>query len=54
MAKHDLIAEPDLNAVAFPKLTEGQMAQLGSCAEAVLKRYRDGEPLILVGAGTKL
>jgi hypothetical protein len=54
MAKHDLIAEPDLNAVAFPKLTEGQLAQLGSCAEAVLKRYRDGETLVQVGAGTKL
>ena len=35
MSKHDL------NSVAFPKLDEAQMASLGNCGGAMLKRYRD-------------
>ena len=34
------MAEHDLNAVAFPKLDEGQMAALARCAGVSLKRYR--------------
>ena len=41
--------EHELYAVAFPMLDEAQMAALGRCAGASLKRYRDGETLIEVG-----
>ena len=41
--------EHELYAVAFPMLDEAQMAALGRCAGALLKRYRDGETLIEVG-----
>ncbi len=39
----------DLNAVAFPKLTDEQMAELERCSAAMLKRYRDGEHLFQAG-----
>ncbi|HET6389825.1 FAD-dependent oxidoreductase [Hyphomicrobium sp.] len=39
----------NLNAVAYPKLTEAQMAALGGCSSATLKRYRDGEHLFQAG-----
>ena len=39
----------DLNAVAFPKLTDEQMAGLERCSAAKLKRFRDGERLFQVG-----
>ena len=35
---------------AFPALDDAQMAALGRCAGASLKRYQDGEKLIEVGA----
>ena len=43
------MAENDLNSVAFPRLDSAQMAALGSCTGATLKRYRDGEKLFSVG-----
>ncbi len=43
------MAEQDLRAVAFPKLTEAQLASLAGCSLTVLKRYRDGEKLFEVG-----
>src|SRR3981081_3743576 len=43
MSKHDL------NAVAFPTLDQAQMASLGNCAGATLKRYRDRDILIKAG-----
>ncbi len=39
----------DLNAVAFPKLTDEQMSGLERCSAATLKRYRDGERLFQAG-----
>jgi thioredoxin reductase (NADPH) len=39
----------DLNAVAYPKLTEAQMAAFWGCSSATLKRYRDGERLFQAG-----
>ena len=39
----------DLNAVAFPKLTDEQMAGLERCSAAMLKRFRDGEHLFQAG-----
>jgi len=39
----------DLNAVAFPKLTDEQMSGLERCSAAMLKRYRDGEHLFQAG-----
>jgi thioredoxin reductase (NADPH) len=39
----------DLNAVAFPKLTDEQMAGLERCSAAKLKSFRDGERLFQVG-----
>jgi thioredoxin reductase (NADPH) len=39
----------DLNAVAFPKLTDEQMAGLERCSAAMLKRFRDGERLFQAG-----
>src|SRR6185369_832376 len=41
--------EQDLHSVAFPRLDSAQMASLGSCTGATLKRYRDGEKLFSVG-----
>jgi thioredoxin reductase (NADPH) len=43
------MAEHDLHAVAFPRLTEAQMAALGRCAGALLRHYRDGLALIKAG-----
>ena len=43
------MAENDLNAVAFPKLDEAQMAALGRCPLTKLKRLQDGEKLFEVG-----
>jgi thioredoxin reductase (NADPH) len=34
-----------LRAVAFPKLSEAQMAALGKCPLTILRRCRDGEKL---------
>jgi thioredoxin reductase (NADPH) len=39
----------DLNAVAFPKLTDEQMAGLERCSAAMIKRFRDGEHLFQAG-----
>ena len=39
----------DLNAVAFPKLTDEQMAGLERCSAAMLKRFRDGERMFQAG-----
>ena len=39
----------DLNAVAFPKLTDEQMAGLERCNAAKLRRFRNGERLFQVG-----
>ena len=41
--------EPDLRAVAFPKLTGDQIARIGRCAGATGKRYGDGKTLFDVG-----
>jgi thioredoxin reductase (NADPH) len=43
------MAEPDLQAVAFPWLNEVQLAALGHCSQTKLKRYRDGEKLFEAG-----
>jgi thioredoxin reductase (NADPH) len=43
------MAEHDLHAVAFPKLNEAQMASLGHCVKASLKRYGIREKLFEVG-----
>jgi thioredoxin reductase (NADPH) len=43
------MTEHDLHDVAFPKLDDSQMAQLGRCAGAELKRYSNGQKLIEVG-----
>ena len=39
----------DLHSVAFPKLSEAEMASLGSCPLTVLKKYKAGEKLFEVG-----
>src|SRR4029078_4726298 len=39
----------DLNAVAFPKLTDEQMAGLERCSAAKLERFHDGERLFQTG-----
>lgn len=39
----------DLNAVAFPKLTDEQMSGLERCNAAILKRCRDGDRLFQAG-----
>ena len=43
------MAENDLNAVAFPKLNEAQMAALRRCPLTKLKRLQDGVKLFEVG-----
>jgi thioredoxin reductase (NADPH) len=43
------MAEQDLNAIAFPKLDEEQMAKLGRYAGATSKRFRAGEALFRAG-----
>jgi thioredoxin reductase (NADPH) len=39
------MAEQDLHAVAFPKLTEGQLAAMGRCPLTKLRRFHAGETL---------
>ncbi|HZF07474.1 MAG TPA: FAD-dependent oxidoreductase [Thermoanaerobaculia bacterium] len=43
------MVEHDLEAVAFPQLSEAQIASLGHCAGASLRRYQDGHRLIETG-----
>ena len=43
------MAEHDLHAVAFPKLTEAQLAALGRCSLTRLRRFHAGEKLSLGG-----
>jgi hypothetical protein len=43
------MAVHDLDAVAFPTLTDSQIRTLGRCAGAVSKHRRDGERLFEVG-----
>ena len=43
------MAEYYQDAVAFPALTEAQLAVLGKCPFTTLRRYRDGEKLFEVG-----
>jgi thioredoxin reductase (NADPH) len=43
------MADFDLRAVAFPKLSERQLVTLGECAGAVPALYQDGEALFRVG-----
>jgi thioredoxin reductase (NADPH) len=43
------MVEHSLQAVAFPTLDEGQIAQLAGCTHAEAKLYRDGETLFAVG-----
>ena len=43
------MAEQDLNAMAFPKLSEEQIAQLGRYAGAPPKKFRAGEALFRAG-----
>jgi thioredoxin reductase (NADPH) len=39
------MAEPDLQAVAFPKLSEAQLAALGRCPHTKLRRFHAGDKL---------
>src|SRR6185436_19630239 len=43
------MAEHDLESVAFPTLTDQQIARLARCAGATLVCYRDGEKLFEAG-----
>ena len=43
------MAEQNLDAIAFPKLDESQIAQLSRCAEVTLERYEAGRKLFEVG-----
>lgn len=43
------MAEPTLQSVAFPTLTNAQIADLARCAAAVPRRCTDGETLVRVG-----
>jgi thioredoxin reductase (NADPH) len=43
------MAEHDLHAVALPTLDEAQIAALGRCVGAPIKRYREGQKLIEAG-----
>ena len=43
------MAEPDLHAVAFPKLTETQLAALGRCTLTKLRPFHAGEKLFASG-----
>ncbi len=43
------MADYDLKAAAFPKLTDAQIARLGACSEASSRRYRAGQFLFRVG-----
>ena len=39
------MAESDLHAVAFPRLSEAQVAALGRCSQTKLRRFHAGEKL---------
>jgi thioredoxin reductase (NADPH) len=39
------MVENDLHAVAFPKLSEAQLAGLGRCSRAKLRRFHAGDKL---------
>ena len=43
------MTEHNLDAVAFPRLDEAQLASLEGCPLTKLKRYRDGETLFEAG-----
>jgi thioredoxin reductase (NADPH) len=43
------VSQQDLQTVAFPRLSEAQLASLGRCPATTLKRYRDGEKLFETG-----
>src|SRR5438105_10508414 len=43
------MAENTLQSVAFPILSEAQIADLGRCTSTLPKRYRDGQTLFAVG-----
>jgi thioredoxin reductase (NADPH) len=43
------VADTNLHAVAYPTLDADQITRLARCAEAELKRYRNGEKLFEVG-----
>ena len=43
------MAEHSLQSVAFPKLDDSQIAELGRCTTAAPKSFKDGETLIRVG-----
>ncbi len=43
------MAEQDLNAIAFPKLDDEQIAKLGRYAGAPPKKFRAGEALFRCG-----
>ena len=44
-----MVVQQDLKSVAFPKLDEGQIAQLGNCGGASPRRFEDGQTLFRVG-----
>jgi hypothetical protein len=44
----------ELRSMAFPKLSEAELASLGRCPLMELKRYRAGETLFEVGAQLQL
>jgi thioredoxin reductase (NADPH) len=43
------VAGHELDAVAFPKFNESQLAALARCPKTTLKRYRNGEKLFTIG-----
>ena len=43
------MAEPDLQSVAFPTLTDTQLAEFGRCIEGVPHVFQDGQTLYSVG-----
>jgi len=43
------MAEHSIDSVAFPKLDDSQVAELGRCTAAASKSYKDGETLIRAG-----
>jgi thioredoxin reductase (NADPH) len=43
------MAEQDLQSVAFPTLSDAQIARLGACADAMPRTFEDGQTLFAVG-----
>src|SRR5205823_1810528 len=43
------MAEPDLQSVAFPTLTDAQLAELGRCIQGTPHVFHDGKTLYSVG-----